>query len=57
MEKEQFPYYFNRREYRKKELLAQWDKIEAAWDRELEALQKVPPPETSTSESPRIQAK
>lgn len=27
-EKEQFPYYFNRREQRKKELLQHWTKIE-----------------------------
>uniref|UniRef100_A0A915EFW3 NADH dehydrogenase [ubiquinone] 1 beta subcomplex subunit 9 n=1 Tax=Ditylenchus dipsaci TaxID=166011 RepID=A0A915EFW3_9BILA len=40
---EQFPYYFNRREQRKKELLEQWHKIEKAWDDEIASLQTVLP--------------
>ncbi|KAK6106923.1 hypothetical protein QQG55_26165 [Brugia pahangi] len=39
VEREQFPYYFNRREQRKKELLAQWSKIEKEWDDELAKIQ------------------
>ncbi|KAK0424144.1 hypothetical protein QR680_008512 [Steinernema hermaphroditum] len=38
-EREQFPYYFNKREQRKKELLEHWHKIEKAWDEELAAIQ------------------
>ncbi|VBB31863.1 unnamed protein product, partial [Acanthocheilonema viteae] len=39
VEREQFPYYFNRREQRKKELLAHWSKIEKEWDEELAKIQ------------------
>ncbi|PAV62122.1 hypothetical protein WR25_07518 [Diploscapter pachys] len=39
VDKEQYPYYFNRRELRKKELLKHWAKIEAAWDEELDKIQ------------------
>lgn len=39
VEREQFPYYFNRREQRKKELLAHWSKIEKEWDDELAKIQ------------------
>ncbi|VDO51910.1 unnamed protein product [Onchocerca flexuosa] len=39
VEREQFPYYFNRREKRKKELLAHWSKIEKEWDDELAQIQ------------------
>uniref|UniRef100_A0A158R5M6 NADH dehydrogenase [ubiquinone] 1 beta subcomplex subunit 9 n=1 Tax=Syphacia muris TaxID=451379 RepID=A0A158R5M6_9BILA len=39
-EREQFPYYFNRREQRKKELLEHWHKIEEQWDEELSKIQK-----------------
>ncbi|KAL3085124.1 hypothetical protein niasHS_010193 [Heterodera schachtii] len=44
-EREQFPYYFNRREQRKKELMAHWHKIEKAWDEELDAIQRELPKE------------
>ncbi|CAJ0558034.1 unnamed protein product, partial [Mesorhabditis spiculigera] len=44
-EKEQFPYYFNRREQRKKELLQHWSKIEKDWDSELSKLQTKLPEE------------
>lgn len=44
VEREQFPYYFLTREKRKKELLKHWEKIEDAWDKELAAIQRVPPP-------------
>ena len=44
VEREAFPYYYNRREIRKKELLKHWAKIDESWDKELEAIQKVPPP-------------
>ncbi|KJH40856.1 complex 1 protein [Dictyocaulus viviparus] len=48
-EREQFPYYFNRREQRKKELLSHWSKIEKAWDEELDAIQTTLPKEKSTT--------
>ncbi|KAK6014666.1 hypothetical protein OSTOST_19947 [Ostertagia ostertagi] len=48
-EKEQFPYYFNRREQRKKELLAHWSKIEKAWDDEIAAIQTTLPKEKPTT--------
>jgi hypothetical protein len=44
-EREQFPYYFNRREQRKKELLEHWHAIEKAWDDEIAALQTKLPSE------------
>ncbi|KAH7728539.1 Protein C16A3.5 [Aphelenchoides avenae] len=44
-EKEQFPYYFNKREQRKKELLEHWAKIEKAWDDEIAAIQTKLPEE------------
>lgn len=47
-----YPYYFNRREVRKKELLGHWAKIEAAWDAELAAIQRKPPPPTPNAPSP-----
>lgn len=51
VEKEQFPYYFNRREQRKKELLAHWANIEKAWDDELANIQtKVPKSEKAPSQ-------
>ncbi|KAE9418727.1 hypothetical protein Angca_008845 [Angiostrongylus cantonensis] len=50
-EREQFPYYFNRREQRKKELLSHWSKIEKAWDDELAAIQTTLPKEKSTTKS------
>ncbi|KAI3410040.1 hypothetical protein GPALN_006404 [Globodera pallida] len=43
--KEQFPYYFNRREQRKRELLDHWHKIEKAWDDELDNIQRELPKE------------
>ncbi|TKR96990.1 hypothetical protein L596_010924 [Steinernema carpocapsae] len=49
-EREQFPYYFNTRELRKKELLEQWHKIEKAWDEELAAIQTEPPKSAATTE-------
>jgi len=39
VEREEFPYYFNRREERKKELLEHWAKVEKAWDDEISAIQ------------------
>jgi hypothetical protein len=44
-EREQFPYYFNRREQRKKELLDHWHKIDKDWDEEIENIQKQLPKE------------
>lgn len=44
-EREQYPYYFNRREARKKELLEHWAKIEKDWDEELDNIQKELPKE------------
>lgn len=44
-EREQFPYYFNTREKRKKELLEHWHKIEKEWDEELDKIQKELPKE------------
>lgn len=44
VEREQFPYYFNRREQRKKELLEHWSKIEKEWDEELAKIQTELPP-------------
>ena len=38
-EREQFPYYFNKREQRKKELLAHWSNLEADWDKEIKKIQ------------------
>uniref|UniRef100_A0A1I7YUK1 NADH dehydrogenase [ubiquinone] 1 beta subcomplex subunit 9 n=1 Tax=Steinernema glaseri TaxID=37863 RepID=A0A1I7YUK1_9BILA len=49
-EREQFPYYFNKREERKKELLQHWHKIEKAWDQELAAIQTELPKEKKTAE-------
>uniref|UniRef100_A0A1I8EKG6 NADH dehydrogenase [ubiquinone] 1 beta subcomplex subunit 9 n=1 Tax=Wuchereria bancrofti TaxID=6293 RepID=A0A1I8EKG6_WUCBA len=46
VEREQFPYYFNRREQRKKELLAHWSKIEKEWDDELAKIQTELPKST-----------
>jgi len=46
-EREQFPYYFNTREKRKKELLEQWKKIEKGWDEEIAAIQTEIPKEKS----------
>jgi hypothetical protein len=46
-EREQFPYYFNKRELRKKELLDHWAKIEKAWDDELSSIQTTLPEEKS----------
>ncbi|KAI6223618.1 Complex I-B22 [Aphelenchoides fujianensis] len=48
-EREQFPYYFNKREERKKELLEHWFKIEKAWDEELAAIQRELPKEQSAA--------
>ncbi|VDD93121.1 unnamed protein product [Enterobius vermicularis] len=48
-EREQFPYYFNRREQRKKELLEHWHKIEEEWDKELSKIQTVVPKSSSAS--------
>uniref|UniRef100_A0A914RUA5 NADH dehydrogenase [ubiquinone] 1 beta subcomplex subunit 9 n=1 Tax=Parascaris equorum TaxID=6256 RepID=A0A914RUA5_PAREQ len=43
-----FPYYFNKREQRKKELLAHWSKIEKAWDDELASIQtELPKPKAT----------
>lgn len=50
-EREQFPYYFNRREQRKKELLSHWSKIEKAWDDELSAIQTTLPKQKSTTKT------
>ncbi|MFH4984253.1 hypothetical protein AB6A40_010962 [Gnathostoma spinigerum] len=47
-EREQFPYYFNRREQRKKELLQHWEKIEKSWDEQLDAIQKELPEPSKT---------
>ncbi|CAJ0921648.1 unnamed protein product, partial [Mesorhabditis belari] len=44
-EKEQFPYYFNRREQRKKELLQHWSKIEKDWDEQISSIQTKLPDE------------
>ncbi|CAD5208021.1 unnamed protein product [Bursaphelenchus xylophilus] len=44
-DREQYPYYFNRRQERKKELLQHWAKIEKAWDEELDNIQKELPKE------------
>ncbi|KIH53317.1 hypothetical protein ANCDUO_16558, partial [Ancylostoma duodenale] len=48
-EREQFPYYFNKREQRKKELLSHWSKIEKAWDDEIASIQTVLPKEKPTT--------
>uniref|UniRef100_A0A0K0DXS8 NADH dehydrogenase [ubiquinone] 1 beta subcomplex subunit 9 n=1 Tax=Strongyloides stercoralis TaxID=6248 RepID=A0A0K0DXS8_STRER len=48
-EREQFPYYFNRREERKKELLKFWDKIDKSWDEQIAAIQTELPKEKITS--------
>ncbi|GMT27518.1 hypothetical protein PFISCL1PPCAC_18815 [Pristionchus fissidentatus] len=50
-EREQFPYYFNKREQRKKELLAHWSKIEKSWDEEIAAIQTKIPAEKNVSTS------
>ena len=47
-EREQFPYYFNRREQRKKEVFEHWRKIEKAWDEEIAAIQTELPKEGQT---------
>uniref|UniRef100_A0A6V7UBU7 NADH dehydrogenase [ubiquinone] 1 beta subcomplex subunit 9 n=1 Tax=Meloidogyne enterolobii TaxID=390850 RepID=A0A6V7UBU7_MELEN len=44
-EREQFPYYYNKREQRKKELMEHWHKIEESWDQELDSIQKKLPEE------------
>ncbi|CAD5205580.1 unnamed protein product [Bursaphelenchus okinawaensis] len=44
-DREQYPYYFNRREARKKEILEHWNKIEKSWDEELNSIQKELPKE------------
>ncbi|CEF67394.1 NADH dehydrogenase [ubiquinone] 1 beta subcomplex subunit 9 [Strongyloides ratti] len=48
-EREQFPYYFNKREQRKKELLEFWDKIDKSWDNQIAAIQTELPKEKVTS--------
>uniref|UniRef100_A0A0N5CFW0 NADH dehydrogenase [ubiquinone] 1 beta subcomplex subunit 9 n=1 Tax=Strongyloides papillosus TaxID=174720 RepID=A0A0N5CFW0_STREA len=48
-DREQFPYYFNKREQRKKELLQHWDKIEKSWDEQIAAIQTELPKEKTTS--------
>uniref|UniRef100_A0A8R1HQ98 NADH dehydrogenase [ubiquinone] 1 beta subcomplex subunit 9 n=1 Tax=Caenorhabditis japonica TaxID=281687 RepID=A0A8R1HQ98_CAEJA len=48
-EREQFPYYFNTRELRKKELLAHWAKIEKAWDEEIASIQTQLPAAKTTA--------
>uniref|UniRef100_A0AC35TK97 NADH dehydrogenase [ubiquinone] 1 beta subcomplex subunit 9 n=1 Tax=Rhabditophanes sp. KR3021 TaxID=114890 RepID=A0AC35TK97_9BILA len=48
-EREQFPYYFNKREQRKKELLEAWNKIEKSWDESLAAIQTDLPKEKVNS--------
>uniref|UniRef100_A0A0N4ZFT6 NADH dehydrogenase [ubiquinone] 1 beta subcomplex subunit 9 n=1 Tax=Parastrongyloides trichosuri TaxID=131310 RepID=A0A0N4ZFT6_PARTI len=48
-EREQFPYYFNKRELRKKELLEFWEKIEKSWDDQIAAIQTELPKEKTTS--------
>jgi hypothetical protein len=45
VEREQFPYYFARREQRKKELLDEWSKIEQAWDDQIASIQTELPKE------------
>lgn len=47
-EREQFPYYFNRREQRKKEIMEHWEKIQKAWDEEIAAIQSELPKEKQT---------
>uniref|UniRef100_A0A914EEG2 NADH dehydrogenase [ubiquinone] 1 beta subcomplex subunit 9 n=1 Tax=Acrobeloides nanus TaxID=290746 RepID=A0A914EEG2_9BILA len=56
-EREQFPYYFNKRELRKKELLDHWAKIEKAWDDELSSIQTTLPEEKSTATTDKASAK
>lgn len=51
VEREQFPYYFNRREQRKKELLSHWSKIEKEWDEELAKIQTELPTEKKLDEN------
>uniref|UniRef100_A0AC34RLD2 NADH dehydrogenase [ubiquinone] 1 beta subcomplex subunit 9 n=1 Tax=Panagrolaimus sp. JU765 TaxID=591449 RepID=A0AC34RLD2_9BILA len=51
-EREQFPYYFNKRELRKKELLEHWAKIEKSWDEEIAAIQTELPKEKNSVTSP-----
>ena len=48
-EREQVPYYFNKREQRKKELLEHWSKIEKSWDEEIAAIQTELPKEKPKS--------
>lgn len=43
VEREQYPYYFNKREQRKKELLSHWDKIDEAWNKQIDNIQRTPP--------------
>ncbi|KAI1731113.1 NADH dehydrogenase [ubiquinone] 1 beta subcomplex subunit 9 [Ditylenchus destructor] len=57
LEKEQFPYYFNRREQRKKELLEHWHKIEKSWDEEIEAIQTKLPEEKPAQSTKQIDQK
>lgn len=40
-----FPYYFNKREALKKDLLSQWDSLEESLDKKLDDLQQAPPKE------------
>jgi hypothetical protein len=49
-EREQFPYYFNTREKRKKEILEHWYKIEKGWDEELAKIQRELPKEDAKTE-------
>lgn len=57
VEREQFPYYYNKRELRKKELLEQWPKITEAWDEELENIQKTPPKPSESNAQGAIASK
>ena len=51
-EREQFPYYFNTREKRKKELLEHWHKIEKSWDEEIAAIQTELPKDKNNVTAP-----
>ena len=55
-EREQFPYYFNKREQRKKEILEHWSKIEKSWDEEIAAIQTELPKENSKPKAPSSSA-
>lgn len=52
-EREQFPYYFNKREQRKKELLEHWSKIDKSWDAEIQAIQTELPKEKPSVTAPK----